>query len=196
MYDRALAGCDRAFGRDHECTLYTLHYLGLLYRDQGNLEKAEEIVEFVWSKKGEAFGYDHFQSLATLADLCAIHVDQGKLENVKHIISLHRSSYEKLARNSGIVDQDIVRDFANLLYLSMWMNNWNSQDALKSMVELIHHFDRNGRKNIRVTIYLAKALLAFETSQTLFMPLLAFLRTDKAKYGILEVYGAMPAFTD
>jgi hypothetical protein len=38
MYQRALAGWEKALGPDHTSTLDTVHNLGNLYRDQGKLQ--------------------------------------------------------------------------------------------------------------------------------------------------------------
>lgn len=43
MYMRALAGTEKALGRDHTSTLRTVNNLGLLYADQGKLVEAEEM---------------------------------------------------------------------------------------------------------------------------------------------------------
>ena len=41
MYQRALAGYEKALGPDHISTLNTVNNLGTLYRDQGKLKEAE-----------------------------------------------------------------------------------------------------------------------------------------------------------
>jgi hypothetical protein len=43
MYMRALAGYEKALGPEHSSTLNTVNNLGLLYRDQGKLEAAEQM---------------------------------------------------------------------------------------------------------------------------------------------------------
>jgi hypothetical protein len=43
MYQRALAGCERALGPDHTSTLNTVHSLGNLYADQGKLGESEQL---------------------------------------------------------------------------------------------------------------------------------------------------------
>ncbi|KAJ5771463.1 uncharacterized protein N7511_003514 [Penicillium nucicola] len=45
MYQRALAGYEKALGPEHTSTLHTLHNLGSLYRDQGKLDQAEQIYQ-------------------------------------------------------------------------------------------------------------------------------------------------------
>ena len=41
IYQRALAGYEKALGPDHTSTLDSVHCLGILYRDQGKLKEAE-----------------------------------------------------------------------------------------------------------------------------------------------------------
>ncbi|KAJ9481399.1 hypothetical protein VN97_g12081 [Penicillium thymicola] len=45
MYQRALAGKEKALGPDHTSTLGTVNNLGTLYSDQGKLKEAEEMYE-------------------------------------------------------------------------------------------------------------------------------------------------------
>lgn len=47
MYERALAGYEKALGPDHTSTLYTVNNLGNLYRGQGKLKEAEEMYQRV-----------------------------------------------------------------------------------------------------------------------------------------------------
>jgi Tfp pilus assembly protein PilF len=45
MFQRALKGFEKALGPDHTLTLDTVHNLGVLYADQGKLDKAEEMYQ-------------------------------------------------------------------------------------------------------------------------------------------------------
>jgi Tetratricopeptide repeat len=45
MYDRALAGYEKALGPEHTSTLGTVHGLGVLYSDQGKLDQAEQMYD-------------------------------------------------------------------------------------------------------------------------------------------------------
>ena len=56
MYQRALAGYEKALGPEHESTLDTVHNLGLLRKDQGKLAEAEAmIVGFVDAIEADLF---------------------------------------------------------------------------------------------------------------------------------------------
>ena len=43
MYQRALQGYEKAWGPEHTSTLGTVNNLGLLYKSQGKLDKAEQM---------------------------------------------------------------------------------------------------------------------------------------------------------
>ena len=51
MYDRALAGKEKALGPEHTSTLGTVNNLGLLYAAQGRLKDAEMMYDRVQIKK-------------------------------------------------------------------------------------------------------------------------------------------------
>jgi tetratricopeptide (TPR) repeat protein len=65
MYERALAGKEKALGRYHTSTLDTVNNLGSLYKNQGKLDKAEEM--YKWALEGceKALGRDHMSTLDT-----------------------------------------------------------------------------------------------------------------------------------
>ena len=56
MYERALAGKEKALGPDHTSTLDTVHNLGNLYKKQGRLVKAEAMYQRDngWAREGSA----------------------------------------------------------------------------------------------------------------------------------------------
>jgi Tfp pilus assembly protein PilF len=59
MYQRALAGKEKALGPDHLSTLNTVNNLGLLYSHQGKPKEAEEIYQRALTGKEKALGPDH-----------------------------------------------------------------------------------------------------------------------------------------
>ena len=59
MYERALAGKEKAFGPDHGSTLGTVRNLGNLYRAQGKLDKAEQIFHRPLTGREKALGREH-----------------------------------------------------------------------------------------------------------------------------------------
>ena len=85
MFRRALKGREKAFGRDHKSTLTAVNQLGLLYRDQGKLDKAEEM--FWRAREGyeKALGRDHMLKFTAVNNLGLLYRDQGKLEKIEEI---------------------------------------------------------------------------------------------------------------
>src|SRR5438034_457792 len=59
MYERALAGCEKALGPDHTSTLNTVNSLGNLYSDQGRLAEAEAMYERQQAGTRKARAPDH-----------------------------------------------------------------------------------------------------------------------------------------
>jgi tetratricopeptide (TPR) repeat protein len=56
MYNRALAGYEKAWGPEHTSTLDTVNNLGNLYRDQGRLEDAEMMYNRALAGNEKAWG--------------------------------------------------------------------------------------------------------------------------------------------
>jgi tetratricopeptide (TPR) repeat protein len=56
MYEQALAGKEKALGRDHTLTLVTVNNLGILYKMQGRLDEAEKMYKQVLSGYKKRFG--------------------------------------------------------------------------------------------------------------------------------------------
>lgn len=57
MYQRALNGYEKAWGREHTSTLRTVYNLGNLYKNQGKMAEAEKMYQRAnigW--KGETMG--------------------------------------------------------------------------------------------------------------------------------------------
>jgi tetratricopeptide (TPR) repeat protein len=83
MYLRALAGCEKALGRDHTSTLNTVNNLGVLYVDQGKLDEAEELFRRAIRGKEMALGRDHVLMLNTVNNLGVLYAGQGKLDEAE-----------------------------------------------------------------------------------------------------------------
>jgi hypothetical protein len=58
MYDRALAGCEKALGLNHPSTLITVEALGNLYADQGCVGKSERMYHRAVTGMEKALGPD------------------------------------------------------------------------------------------------------------------------------------------
>ncbi|KAJ6003697.1 hypothetical protein N7522_006389 [Penicillium canescens] len=83
MYQRALAGYEKAQGPDHTSTLHIVNNLGLLYSDQGKLKEAEEMYQRALAGYEKALGPDHTFTLDTVHNLGLFYYDQGKLKEAE-----------------------------------------------------------------------------------------------------------------
>jgi pentatricopeptide repeat protein len=79
MYDRALAGKEKAFGAEHPSTLATVNNLGSLYSNQGRLAEAEAMYDRALVGKEKAFGVEHPSTQRTVNNLVNLYKNQGRL---------------------------------------------------------------------------------------------------------------------
>jgi tetratricopeptide (TPR) repeat protein len=59
MYERALAGYEKALGAEHTDTIMTVNNLGVLYSDQGKLAEAEQMNKRALAGYEKALGREH-----------------------------------------------------------------------------------------------------------------------------------------
>jgi tetratricopeptide (TPR) repeat protein len=85
MYRRALAGFEKALGRNHTLTLDTVNNLGILYVEQGKLDEAEEMYRRALAGFEKALGRDHTSTLSTVNNLGLLYVHQGKLDKAEEM---------------------------------------------------------------------------------------------------------------
>ncbi|KAB8231567.1 Pfs, NB-ARC and TPR domain protein [Aspergillus alliaceus] len=95
MYQRALAGSEKALGPDHISTLEIVNNLGVLYKDQGKLKKAEQMFQRVLVDNEKALGPDHIFTLGTVNNLGIIYSDQGKLKKAEQVYQQALAGREK-----------------------------------------------------------------------------------------------------
>jgi tetratricopeptide (TPR) repeat protein len=98
MYQRALAGYEKALGPNHEThppTLNTVNNLGLLYSDQGKLKEAEEMYQRALAGCEKALGPDHTSTLGTVNNLGLLYKNQGKLKEAEEMYQRALAGYEK-----------------------------------------------------------------------------------------------------
>jgi len=69
MYKRALRGREKALGAEHTSTLETVNKLGVVYRSQGKLAKAEEMHERALQGREKALRAEHTSTLNTVNNL-------------------------------------------------------------------------------------------------------------------------------
>jgi tetratricopeptide (TPR) repeat protein len=85
MYQRALAGREKALGPDHTSTLSTVNNLGVLYSNQGRLKEAEEMYQRALAGYEKALGPDHTSTLGTVSNLGILYKNQGRLKEAKEM---------------------------------------------------------------------------------------------------------------
>ncbi|KAL2817330.1 hypothetical protein BJX63DRAFT_385723 [Aspergillus granulosus] len=110
MYQRALAGYEKALGPNHTSTLDTVNNLGILYKDQGKLEEAEEMYQRALAGYKRALGPDHTThppTLNTVNNLGLLYSDQGKLKEAEEMYQRALTGKEKaLVNNLGLLYRD------------------------------------------------------------------------------------------
>jgi tetratricopeptide (TPR) repeat protein len=83
-------------GREDDITIMdAVHSLGDLYRDQGKLDKAEEMYKRALQGREKALGPDHTSTLDTVNNLGVLYVDQGKLDKAEEMYQRALEGYEE-----------------------------------------------------------------------------------------------------
>ncbi|KAJ5726945.1 hypothetical protein N7493_005972 [Penicillium malachiteum] len=114
MYQRALAGREKALGPDHTSTLDTVNNLGNLYRNQGKLREAEEMYQRALMGREKALGPDHTSTLDTVNDLGNLYSDQGKLSNAEGMYQRALTGREKALGPDHTSTLNTVNNLGNL----------------------------------------------------------------------------------
>ncbi|KAJ5893859.1 hypothetical protein N7495_005550 [Penicillium taxi] len=118
MYQRALAGKEKALGPDHTSTLDTVNNLGNLYRDQGKLKEAEEMYQRALAGYEKALGLQHethAPTLNTVNNLGLLYSDQGKLKEAEEMYQRALAGKEKALGPDHTSTLDTVNNLG-LLY--------------------------------------------------------------------------------
>jgi tetratricopeptide (TPR) repeat protein len=113
MYLRALAGSEKALGRDHTLTLSTVNNLGNLYADQGKNE-AEEMYLRALAGSKKALGRDHTVTLCIVNNLGLLYVDQGKLDEAEEMYRWALAGKEKALGRDHMLTLNTVNNLGNL----------------------------------------------------------------------------------
>src|SRR2546421_111142 len=77
-YERALAGSEKALGKDHPSTLDTVHNIAVVFDHQGRYKEALEWYERALAGKEKALGKDHPSTLDTVDNIAAVFDEQGR----------------------------------------------------------------------------------------------------------------------
>ncbi|KAF5861950.1 hypothetical protein ETB97_012273 [Aspergillus alliaceus] len=95
MYQRSLAGKEKALGPDHISTLDTVHNLGILYKDQGRLKEAEAMYQRALTGLEKELGLDHISIMNTINSLGNLYSHQGKLKEAEVMYQRALTGFEK-----------------------------------------------------------------------------------------------------
>jgi tetratricopeptide (TPR) repeat protein len=95
MYNRALAGKEKAWGPEHTSTLDTVNNLGLLYADQGCLDDAERMYNRALAGFEKAWGPEHTSTLDTVNNLGLLYADRGCLDDAERMYNRALAGKEK-----------------------------------------------------------------------------------------------------
>ncbi|CAI7658082.1 unnamed protein product [Penicillium palitans] len=83
MYELALEGYEKAWGREHTSTLDTINNLGNLYMGQGRPQEAEAMFERALEGYEKAWGRGHTSTLDTVNNLGLLYKSQGRLQEAE-----------------------------------------------------------------------------------------------------------------
>ncbi|KAL4734567.1 Tetratricopeptide repeat-domain-containing protein [Aspergillus similis] len=95
MYQKALAGRERALGPGHTSTLDTVHNIGRPYWKQGKPKKAEEMYKQALAGRERALGSDHTSTLDTVDIIGNLYKKQGKLQEAEEMYQQALAGYKK-----------------------------------------------------------------------------------------------------
>ncbi|KAJ5536372.1 hypothetical protein N7513_009558 [Penicillium frequentans] len=114
MYQRALAGYEKALGREHTSTLNTVTSFGNLYKDQGKLDLAEHMYQRALAGYEKTLGREHTSTLNTVTSLGNLYKDQGKLDLAEHMHKKALAGYEKTLGREHTSTLNTVTSLGNL----------------------------------------------------------------------------------
>ena len=114
MYQRALAGKEKALGSNHASTINTVNNLGVLYSYQGNLKEAEEMYQRALAGKESGLGADHASILNTVHNLGNFYNAQGKLKEAEEMYQRALAGYEKSLGPGHTSTLNTVNNLGNL----------------------------------------------------------------------------------
>ncbi|KAF3159962.1 hypothetical protein TWF751_000514 [Orbilia oligospora] len=79
-YERALAGREKALGKDHPSTLSTINNIAGVFSKQGKYGEAMQWYERALAGFEKAWGKDHPSTLSTVHNIASVFGDQGKYD--------------------------------------------------------------------------------------------------------------------
>jgi tetratricopeptide (TPR) repeat protein len=95
MYHRVLSGYENTLGADHTSTLDIVNNLGILYQDQGELDRAEQMYQRALAGYEKALRANHTSTLNTVNNLGNLYRSQGKLDQAEQMYQRALAGREK-----------------------------------------------------------------------------------------------------
>ncbi|KAG9747968.1 purine and uridine phosphorylase, partial [Aureobasidium melanogenum] len=114
MYERALAGYEKALGSEHTSTLDTVNNLGNLYADQARLKDAEGMYERALAGSEKALGPEHTSTIDTVNNLGLLYRDQGRLKDAEGMYERALAGSEKALGPEHTSTIDTVNNLGDL----------------------------------------------------------------------------------
>src|SRR6266516_1450629 len=114
MYQRALAGYERALGPDHSSTLNAVNNLGLLYADQGKLGEAERMYQRALVGYEKALQPETIPALKTVSNLARLYRDQGKTNEAEKMFQRAIIGRKKVLGSDHPDTLEVVNDLNKL----------------------------------------------------------------------------------
>ncbi|KAF1360965.1 TPR-like protein, partial [Lizonia empirigonia] len=114
MYQRALQGKEKAWGPEHTSTLHTVNNLGILYKNLGRLDEAENMFQRALQGYEKAWGPEHTSTLDTVNNLGILYKNLGRLDEAENMFQRALQGYEKAWGPEHTSTLDTVNNLGNL----------------------------------------------------------------------------------
>jgi len=116
MYNRALAGYEKAWGADHTSTLIIINNLGTLYKNQNRLTDADMMCNRALAGREKVLGPEHTSTLDTVTTLGNLYSDQGRLKDAEMMYNRALAGYEKALGHGHTSTLVAVNNLGTLYY--------------------------------------------------------------------------------
>lgn len=161
LYERGIEGSSSP---DDEQTLMARDGLGVIYRIQGRLRDAENILSEVLRISDQQLGPDHIDSLVTANNLAIVYKNTGQYEKARNLSERTRA---KLERNHDLSDRTVMKiklDNSQILG-SVYRYLGQPSMAEPSLLEAFEGFRDLWGPRDRETLGAAASLAAFYAAQ-------------------------------
>ncbi|KAF8440564.1 hypothetical protein BDZ91DRAFT_755540, partial [Kalaharituber pfeilii] len=95
LYQRALAGREKALGADHPNTLGTIYNMAIVYQSQGKYSQALELYQRALAGKEKALGANHPSTLDTVYSMAILYEDQREYSQAMELFQRALAGREK-----------------------------------------------------------------------------------------------------